>query len=119
MGEQAGRKQNIFCLRDANSTSLKYVAWVRKRGNIGETLKVSVPSVIRKCFLVCAPTKHVLKTQNLRLESRKFFLKFSRNIFCVQGAILFLQQCFLIKIKKATVFDLMCETKKAPGDSWE
>ena len=34
MGEQTGKKQNISCFQDANSASSRYVALVRKRGNI-------------------------------------------------------------------------------------
>ena len=94
--EQTGRKQNIFCFRYATSTSSKYVAWVRKRGNNRETFKASVSSVFSKCFLVCALTQHMLKAQNLRLERKKMFSSFSRNMFCVLDAILLPLKCFLV-----------------------
>ena len=43
-----GKAASLFCFRDANSVSSRYVAWVRKRGNIRETFKVSVSSVFPK-----------------------------------------------------------------------
>ena len=43
-----GKEAKDFCFRDANSASSRYVAWVRKRGNIRETFKVSVSSVFPK-----------------------------------------------------------------------
>ena len=39
--------------------------------------------------------QRMLKTQNLRFESKICCLKFSENIFCVLDAILLPQQCFL------------------------
>ena len=43
-----GKEAKHFYLRDANSASSRYVAWVCKRGNIRETYKVSVSSVFPK-----------------------------------------------------------------------
>ena len=96
MGEETERKQKIVCLQDANSTSSTYVPWIHKRENIWETFKVSVSSVFPKCLLVCASTTHMLKTQKLRLESRKCYWNFPKTFFCLLDAILLLQQCFLV-----------------------
>ena len=75
-GWAKGKKQ-----KDANFSSSKYVASGRKRGNNRETFKVCFTSVFPKCFPVFTPTQHVLKTQNLRLESRKCFRNFPKTIF--------------------------------------
>ena len=60
---------------------LQHVAWVRKRGSIRETFKVSVSSVFPKCFLVCDPIRQMLKTQNLRHDGKKCFRNFSKTFF--------------------------------------
>ena len=91
-----GKEAKHFCFRDTNSASSRYVAWVRKRGNIRETFKVSVSSVFPKWFLVCSPTQHMLKTQNLRHGSKKCFWNFPKTFFCVLDAFLLPQQCFLV-----------------------
>ena len=76
--KQKGRK-TFCCFRDDNSTNSNHVAWVCKRGNIGETFKVSVSSVFPKCFFFCAPTQRMWKTKNLHLESKKFQKHSRRN----------------------------------------
>ena len=96
MGEQPWRKQKMFCFRDVNSTSSKYVALGRKRGNNRKTFKVSVSLVFPEWFLDSTPTQHMLKTQNPRLESKKCFRNFRKTLFCVLDTILLPQQCFLV-----------------------
>ena len=91
-----GKQAKMFCFRDANSASSRYVALVRKRGNIRETFKVNISSVFPKWFLVCSRTQHILKTQSLRLGSKKCFWNFPKTFFCVLDACLLPQKCLLV-----------------------
>ena len=71
---------------NANSTSLKYVAWVRKGGNDRERFKVNISLVFPKCFLICAPTQHhVEDTKSASQKAKNVYEQFSENIFWRPG----------------------------------
>ena len=72
-------------------------------------LKVSASSVFLKCFLVCDPTQRMLKTQNLRLESKICFRNFLKTFLCVSDPILLLQQCFLVCAGLKKLFRMFLE----------
>ena len=90
-----GKEAKHFCFRDANFASSRYVAWVRKRGNIRETFSqyfFSVSQVIPRLL------SHATYVENTKSSSwkQKMLLRFSKNIFCVLDAFLLPQQCFLV-----------------------
>ena len=95
MGEQTGRKQNIFCFRDANSTCSKYVAWVRKRGNNRKTIEVCVSSNVSQMLPRLRPHATYVEDKICILKAENIFEIF-QNLFCVLDTILTPQQCFLI-----------------------
>ena len=84
MGEQTGRKQNLF----ASQMRTLHLQHMLHRHANKEMFWKNSKSVFPKCFLFWTPTQHMLKTQNLFLESKMFLLKFFRNIFYFLGAIL-------------------------------
>ena len=70
------RKKRFWKISRADFVSSTYVAWGEKTrnhlGNTEETLTLNVS----ECFLVCVPKQHILKTQNLRLRSKKYLASF-------------------------------------------
>ena len=75
-----GFRQTVL-IRCSKLANILGQCWVCKRGNIRETFKVSVSSVFPKWFFVCYPKQHMLKTQNLRLGSKKCFWNFPKTFF--------------------------------------
>ena len=73
------RKQNVFCLRDANSMASTHVG--TQRGNIRKTFKVSVSSGFPKCFLVFATTQYKIRHKTCVLYAEMFFEFFQKHYF--------------------------------------
>ena len=78
-----GKEAKHFCFRDTNSASLRYVAWVRKQGNIRETFKVSVSQVIPRLL---SHATYVEDTKSASWKQKNFFEIFQKH-FLYPGRI--------------------------------
>ena len=88
MGAQTGKKQNFF----ASETQIPRLQDMLLGYANEETFGKHSKSVFLQCFpsdssRVCSPTQHMLKTQNLRLESKKNAFQIFQKHFLHPGRI--------------------------------
>ena len=75
LGEQTGRQQNF----EMQLLRLQKCCLSTQTMKQSANIQVRVSSLFPECLLVCTLTQHMLKTQNLSIESRKLIRNFPKT----------------------------------------